>query len=119
VKVGVWCAVCTRRIAGPVFFKETMNCEKYVQIIFGKFFSELTEEERLYGCFQQDSATTHTTRMPMQALSDVFGDIIISSHIWPARSSELSNCDFFLPGLFEGQSLHQETPNGKTKRKYS
>jgi hypothetical protein len=31
VKVGVWHAVRARRIAGPLFFNGTMNCERYVQ----------------------------------------------------------------------------------------
>jgi hypothetical protein len=31
----------------------------------------------------------------MKALSDVFGDRIISSDIWPARSPDLIPCDFF------------------------
>jgi hypothetical protein len=44
----------------------------------------------------------------MQSLSDVFGDrTISSSDIWPARSSDLNPCDFFLLGLFQGQSLQQ------------
>jgi hypothetical protein len=59
VKVGVWCATSARRIIGPVLFKETINCERYVQVILGQFFPELTEEHRLYVCFQQDSATAH------------------------------------------------------------
>jgi hypothetical protein len=85
VKVVVWCPVSARRIAGLVFFNGTIICERYVQVILGQFFPELTEEERLYGWFQQDSATAHTARMSMLALSGVFGDRIISSHIWPAR----------------------------------
>jgi hypothetical protein len=31
----------------------------------------------------------------MQALSDVFGNRIISSGIWPAHSPDLNPCDFF------------------------
>jgi hypothetical protein len=50
VKVGVWCAV-RARIVGPVFFNETINCERYVQAILGQLFPELTEDERLYGWF--------------------------------------------------------------------
>jgi hypothetical protein len=50
-------------------------------------FPELTEEERLYGLFQQDSTTGHTARMSMQALSVVFWDRIISrlfgQHVHP------------------------------------
>jgi hypothetical protein len=76
------------------FFNETINCERYVHVILRQFFPELIEE-KIYGWFQQDSATAHTTRMSMQALSDVFGDKIISSGVWPARSPDLSPCDSF------------------------
>jgi hypothetical protein len=55
------------------FFNETINCEKYVHAILGQFFLELREEERLYGWLQQDSATAHTARMYMQALSESSG----------------------------------------------
>jgi hypothetical protein len=47
VKVGV-CALSARGIVGLVFFNKTINCERYLQIILGHFFPELTEEERLY-----------------------------------------------------------------------
>jgi hypothetical protein len=36
--------------------------------------------------------------MSMQALSDLFGDRIISSDIWPAHSPDLNPCDFFFWG---------------------
>jgi hypothetical protein len=78
------------RIVGPVFFNETSNCKRYIQVIPGKFFPELTEEERHYGWFQQDSAAA-----AMQALSNVFRDRIISSGIWPAHSPDFNACDFF------------------------
>jgi hypothetical protein len=78
-----------------VFFNETINCKRYVQVILEQFLLELTEEERLYGWFQQDSATAHIVCISMQALSDVFGDRIISSGIWPERSPDLNPCDFF------------------------
>jgi hypothetical protein len=63
VKVGVWCAVSARRIVGPVFFNETINCERYVQVILWQFIPELTVEEKLYGWFQQGSTTAHTAHM--------------------------------------------------------
>jgi hypothetical protein len=37
----------------------------------------------------------------MQALSDVFGDRIISSYIWPARSPDLNLCDLFFWGCLK------------------
>jgi hypothetical protein len=84
-----------------VLFNETINYERYVQVILEQFFSELTEEERLYGWFQQDSATAHTVRMSMQDLSDVSGDRIISCDISPARSLDLNPCDFFFWGCLK------------------
>jgi hypothetical protein len=66
MEVGVWCAVSARRIAGPLFFNKTINWEGYVQVILGKFFPQLTDAERLYGWFQQDSATPHTAPISMQ-----------------------------------------------------
>jgi predicted transcriptional regulator len=101
VKVGVWCALSARRIVGSVFFNKTINCERYVEVIHGQFFSELTEEERLYGWFQQDSITAHTVHMSMKALSDVFGNRIISSDIWSARSPDLNPCDFLFWGCLK------------------
>jgi hypothetical protein len=81
LKVDVWCALSARRIVRHVFFNETINCERYIQVILRQFFPELTEEESYYGWFQQDSATAYSERLPLQALSDVFGDLIISNGI--------------------------------------
>jgi hypothetical protein len=103
VKVGVWSALSARRIVGPVFFKKTVNCERYIQVILGQFFPELTEEERLYVWFQQDSATAHTVRISMQALSDVFGDRIISSGIGLAHSLGFNPCDFLFGGCLKDE----------------
>jgi hypothetical protein len=97
VKAGVWCAVSARRFVEPVFFNGTINSEKYIQVILGHFFPELPEE-RLYGWFQQDSATAHTACMSMQALSDVFGDrisaVVFGQLVHPIL--------IFLLGFFEG-----------------
>jgi hypothetical protein len=41
--------------------------------------------------------------MSMQALSDVFGDRIISNDIWPARSPDLNPCDFFFWGYLKNK----------------
>jgi hypothetical protein len=51
-KFGVWCALSARRIVVPVVVNQTIGCEKYVQVILGQFFPELTEEERLCRWFQ-------------------------------------------------------------------
>jgi hypothetical protein len=38
VKAGVWSAVKARRNAWPAFFNETINCERYEEVIFRQFF---------------------------------------------------------------------------------
>jgi hypothetical protein len=79
----------------PCLLIETVNCKGSVQVILGQFIPELTQEERFYGWFQEDSATAHTAHMFFQALFDVCGDRIICSGIWPAWSPDLNPCDFF------------------------
>jgi hypothetical protein len=48
MKAAFWSAV-EARITGPVFFNETINCERYEEVIFRQFFPEITEEERFHG----------------------------------------------------------------------
>jgi hypothetical protein len=87
----VWCAVSPRRIIGPIFFHETVNSDRYVNDILNPFFNQLTAEERQYGYFQQDNATTaHTANAAMVAIREVFDDRIISRGLCPPRSPDLS-----------------------------
>jgi hypothetical protein len=116
VKFGVWCALGARMIVRPVFSNKKINFERYVQVILGKFFPALTEEEILYGWFQQDSATAHTEHLSMQALSDVFRIRIISSGIWPAHSPDLNPCDFFFWGCLKNKVYNSHLVDGRTKK---
>jgi hypothetical protein len=43
----------------------------------------------------------------VQALSNIFGDRIISSGVWPARSPNLNPCDFFFWGCLKDTSNAQ------------
>ena len=48
--------------------------------------------------FQQDGATAHTAQRSLQVLREMFPDRLISLRGdigWPARSPDLSPCDFF------------------------
>jgi hypothetical protein len=54
--------------------------------------------------------------MPMQVLSDVFGDRIISSGIWPARSPDLNHCDFFFWGCLKDK-VYSSNPRTKEELK--
>lgn len=51
--------------------------------------------------FQQDGATSHTARISMAAVRQLFGNRVISRNgdiSWPPRSPDLTVCDFFLWG---------------------
>jgi hypothetical protein len=111
VKVGVRCA---RSIVRPLFFNETINCERYVQVILGKFFPELSEEERLHGRFQQDSAFANIAYISMQALSNVFRERIINSDIWPTRLPELNNYYFYFRGCSKDK-VYNSNPQTEEK----
>jgi hypothetical protein len=97
------CFTCKKDCWACVF-NETINCERYIQIILGQLFSELTEEEILYDWFQQDSATVHTARIPIYSgFVQYLGERIISSDIWPARSPDLNPYDFFFWGCLKNK----------------
>jgi hypothetical protein len=67
-----------------------------VNNILNPFFAELTEEERLYSVFQQDSAAAHMAHASLEALWDVFSDCVISHGFWLPYSPDLTSCDFYL-----------------------
>jgi hypothetical protein len=54
--------------------------------------------------FQQDGATPHTARTAIRVLNEMFSGRVISRRgniEWPARSSDLNACDFFLWGYLK------------------
>ena len=50
--------------------------------------------------------TAHTAKKSMNLLKEIFGDRVISLRgkvVWPARSPDLSPCDFFLWGFLKAK----------------
>jgi hypothetical protein len=113
VKVGVWSAVNGRWIAGTAFFNETLDCERYEQVIFRQFFPEVTEEERFHGWFQQDSSTAHTALHKLCAMSS--GTEISAAVFGQHIHLTLMLVIFSSVDIFEGQSLQQQTLVGRIK----
>jgi hypothetical protein len=62
-----------RKITGPVFYAEPINSSRYVRQIVQPFFRKLTNEEKICGHFQQDSAIVKTNKNFMQTLNRVSG----------------------------------------------
>jgi hypothetical protein len=107
-KVTVWCAISSFGIIGPYFFEDereravTVTGPHYVHMLENFLGPELarnpvTEET----FFQQDGSTSHTARDSMAAVRNLFPNHVISRYgdiTWPARSPDLSACDFILWG---------------------
>jgi hypothetical protein len=100
-----------RRIIGPIFYDDTVNAARYVNNILSPPFAKLTEDERMYGVFQPDSATAHMAYVSMEALLKVFGDHIISHGLWPPRSPDLVPCDFYLWGNLKDKTYKETQTN--------
>jgi hypothetical protein len=77
-----------------LFFETSINAEAYQELI-QQFIALLQMDERNYW-FQQDSAPAHTAASTMAILHEFFGDNLISKGLWPPRSPNLINPDFFL-----------------------
>jgi len=64
--------------------------------------------------FQQDGATSHTARDPMAAVRNLLPNHVIcryGDNTWPARSPDLSACDFFVWGHLKSQVFKAPAPN--------
>ncbi|GFX30741.1 putative transposase [Trichonephila clavipes] len=106
-KQTVWCALWAGGIIGPYFFENdeghnvTVNGDRYRAMITNFFIPELNNHDVQELWFQQDGATCHTVRAPIDLLKDTFGDRIISRFgpvNWPPRSCDLTPLDYFLWG---------------------
>lgn len=110
-RVTVWCAISMEGIIGPYFFEEndravTVNSERYVNMIQQFLEPEIQQMNVGLVWFQQDGATAHTARNSMAVLREFFPGRLISRNgdiPWPARSPDLSPCDFFLWGYLKGE----------------
>lgn len=107
-KVGVICFMSRRRIIGPIFFRETLNSDRFIQL-FNEFVTYLTEEEKNFGYLQMDGATCHTSKRTRATVAEIFNDRIIIKPRWPARSPDLTPLDFYLWGNLK-EKVYKDTP---------
>lgn len=60
------------RVTGPIFYDGIVNCVSYVNNILPLFFAQLSQEEKVYGFLQQDSAATHKAYVNFEFLREIF-----------------------------------------------
>lgn len=65
--------------------------------------TKLSDTDKRFGYFQQDSATAHTSSASLTFLQTMFGSRIISKDLWPPRSPDLTSPDFHLWGAMKNK----------------
>jgi hypothetical protein len=70
--VGVWCAISTNCITGPICYEGPIDAQRYINEILNPVFVNLAPAEEILGYFMQDSATAHTANELSQASRGVF-----------------------------------------------
>lgn len=113
LKVTVWCAIWSGGIIGPYFFENengvtvTVNGERYRDMIENFLTPQLHALGLINMWYQQDGATSHTARITMELLRDLFPQQVISKNgdvDWPPRSPDLTAPDFFLWGYLKSKA---------------
>lgn len=96
--VMVWCGMTSSGLIGPYFFEDTVNGATYRDML-EQFLWPKVMRRGLY--FQQDGAPAHYSVTARTWLDEKFPGRWIGRRgpfDWPARSPDLSPCDFFLWG---------------------
>ena len=96
-------------------YKETMNSERYLNVLNEIVVPTLTSMRYNYHQYQQDGASVHYAIAVRECLNAHLPGRWIgrgSAHSWPARSPDLSVADFFLWGYVR-QEVFKE-PRAKT-----
>jgi len=120
-KVTVWCAISSFGIIGPYFFEDereravTVTGPRYFHML-ENFLGPAVARHPVTGetFFQQGGATSHTARDSMAAVRNLFPSHVIFRYgdiTWPARSPDLSACDFFLWEYLKSQVFKAPAPN--------
>ena len=115
-KVTVWCAMGSFGVWGPYFFEDatvTVTSDRYCEML--ERFLRPKVAQLLADCvwFEQDGATSHTSRRSLGILQDMFPSHVFSLRGdigWPPRSLDLTPCDFFLWGYVKSK-VYEHRPS--------
>lgn len=101
-KITVWCGLTSSTIVGPFFFQETVNGERYLQLLQENVYPAISNWDNFSHLhFMHDGAPPHFARGVRDWLDANFPMKWIGRRgpvEWPARSPDLTPLDFFLWG---------------------
>ena len=120
-KVTAWIGISYDGYCGPYFFDETINSERYVELLKNKVIPAIAGENMLNDhWFMQDGAPPHRTRDVHDVLSKAFDNRVISLDFpgrhngqgieWPPYSPDLNPLDFFLWGALKDNIYRNSNP---------
>ena len=114
-KVTVWCGFTASRIVGPFFIRDTMDAARYLAMLEEDVWPVLSRwrnVDRLV--FMQDGAPAHYSRVVRNWLDRHFHQRWLGRagpNEWPARSPDLTPCDFFLWGYVKEEVYKRQAQN--------
>ena len=120
-KLTVWAAVCgDGSLIGPFFSDGNLNGNIYYEMLGERVFPALMENfedqfeedhfRRLW--WAQDGAPAPTALQVRELLNEMFQNRVVAIHYqteWPARSPDLSACDFILWGNLKNKVFTSPT----------
>lgn len=121
----VWCAISENEVIGPYFFDDgSVTGDRYKRMLRYYLFPKLSNYPSDM-IFQQDGAPPHYAIPVRQYLDHKLPNRWMGRGgpiPWPARSPDLTPCDFFLWGYLKDQvfrELPQNIPDLKTKIRHA
>ncbi len=99
--VTVWCGMSSNGLIGPFFFNDTVNGPLYKEMLVEYVWPKISRKG-FY--FQHDGAGAHYAIIVREWLDKKFPNRWIGRRgpfDWPARSPDLTPCDFFLWGYLK------------------
>ena len=116
-KVTVWCGMTATRAIGSYILRDTMNAERYLHMLEDYVWPIVFGWEKIDELFfMYDGAPPHFTLSVRARLGQKFLGRWLGRqgpHEWPARSPDLTLCDFFLCVRANRRCTGQNLHNGK------
>lgn len=112
-KVTVWCGMTATKLIGPYLLRDTMNADRYLQMLQDYVWPTISQWENIDDLiFMQDGAPPHFALTVREWLDQRFPGRWLGRrgpHEWPARSPDLTPCDFFLWG-YAKEEVYKSKP---------
>ena len=103
----VWAAISTSKVFGPFFFDNSINSDRYLEMLKSEFYPTLSKTEKKTMVFMHDGAPPHWGLCVRTWLDQHFPQRWMGrgspTKPWPPRSPDLTPCDFFLWGFIKSK----------------